>query len=77
MEYKVLTPSDQEYPKRLIERLGNSSPEQIYYWGPLDFLKGLAMAVISADSISSLAMMAGDMRRVMVTVGWLSQRFSV
>jgi len=60
MEYKVLTPSDQEYPKRLIERLGNSSPEQIYYWGPLDFLKRFAMAVISADSISGLAMMAAN-----------------
>jgi len=60
MEYKVLTPSDQEYPKRLMERLGNSSPEQIYYWGPLDFLKRFTMAVISADSISGLAMMAAN-----------------
>lgn len=60
MEYKVLTPSDQEYPKRLMERLGNSSPEQIYYWGPLDFLKRFTMAVISADSISGLSMMAAN-----------------
>jgi predicted Rossmann fold nucleotide-binding protein DprA/Smf involved in DNA uptake len=58
MEYQILTPSDPKYPKRLIERLGNSSPEQIFYWGPLDFLKRFTMAVISADSISGLAMMA-------------------
>lgn len=57
MEYKVLTPSDQEYPKRLFERLGKSSPEQIYYHGLLDLLKRFTMAVISADAISGLAMM--------------------
>jgi hypothetical protein len=58
MEYKILTPSDQEYPKRLLERLGDSSPERIFYWGPLDFLTRFTMAVISADSISGLALMA-------------------
>jgi len=58
MEYQILTPSDQEYPKRLLERLGNSSPEQIFYWGPLGFLKRFTMAVISADSITGLAMNA-------------------
>src|SRR4030042_666474 len=60
MEYQILTPSNQEYPKRLLERLGNSSPEQIFYRGPLDFLKRFSMAVISADSISGLAMMAAN-----------------
>ena len=60
MEYKILTPSDQNYPKRLLDRLGKSSPEQIFYWGPMDFLKRFAMAVISADSISGLAMMAAN-----------------
>ncbi len=60
MEHQNLTPSDQEYPKRLLERLGNSSPEQIFYWGPLDFLKRFTMAVISADSITGLAMMAAN-----------------
>jgi predicted Rossmann fold nucleotide-binding protein DprA/Smf involved in DNA uptake len=58
VEYQTLTPSDQDYPKRLLDRLGNSSPEQIFYWGPLDFLKRFTIAVISADSISGLAMMA-------------------
>lgn len=60
MEYKVLTPLDQEYPKRLMERLGKFSPEQIFYNGPLDFLNRFTMAVISADSISGLAMMAAN-----------------
>jgi len=55
MEYQILTPSDQEYPKRLLERLGESSPERLFYWGPLDFLKRFTMAVISADSISGVA----------------------
>jgi predicted Rossmann fold nucleotide-binding protein DprA/Smf involved in DNA uptake len=60
MEYQVVTPSDQEYPKRLLERLGKSSTEQILYRGPLDFLKRFTMAVVSADSISGLAMMAAN-----------------
>jgi predicted Rossmann fold nucleotide-binding protein DprA/Smf involved in DNA uptake len=60
MEYQILTPSDQFYSKRLLERLGKSSPEHIFYVGPLDFLKRFTMAVISADSISGLAMMAAN-----------------
>jgi predicted Rossmann fold nucleotide-binding protein DprA/Smf involved in DNA uptake len=58
MEYQILTQLDQDYPKHLPERLGKSSPEQIYYWGPLGFLMRFTMAVISADSISGLALMA-------------------
>jgi len=58
MEYQVLTPSDQGFPKRLLDRLGKASPEQIFYHGPLDLLKRFTMAVISADSISGLALMA-------------------
>ena len=60
MEYKILTPSEQEYPKHLFDRLNKESPEQIFYWGPLDFLKRFTMAVISADSISGLALMAAN-----------------
>jgi predicted Rossmann fold nucleotide-binding protein DprA/Smf involved in DNA uptake len=60
MEYKVLIPRDQEYPKRLLERLRNDPPEQIFYWGPLDFLNRSTLAVISADSISGLAMVAAN-----------------
>jgi len=60
MEYKILTPSDQDYPKRLLKRLGQSSPEQIFCHGPLDFLNRFTVAVISADSISGLAMMAAN-----------------
>ncbi len=56
MEYQILTHRDQGYPKRLIERLGDESPEKIYYWGPLDFLNRFTMGVISADSISGLAL---------------------
>ena len=58
MEYQIVTPSDQEYPKRLLERLGESSPERVFFHGPLDFLNRFTMAVISADSISGLALMA-------------------
>jgi predicted Rossmann fold nucleotide-binding protein DprA/Smf involved in DNA uptake len=58
MEYQILTNLDQDYPKRVLERIAESSPQKIFYWGPLDFLKRFTMAVISADSISGLALMA-------------------
>jgi len=56
MEYQILTPSEQNYPKHLIDRLGKTAPEQIYYWGPLEFLNRFTMGVISADSIPGLAL---------------------
>jgi len=58
MEYHLLTRSNQNYPKRLIERLGDDSPEKLYYWGPLDFLNRFTMGVISADSITGAALWA-------------------
>lgn len=58
MEYHLLTRSDQNYPKRLIERLGDDSPEFIYYWGPLNFLNRFTIGVISADSITGAALWA-------------------
>ncbi len=57
MEYKIIPPNDSEYPQKLIERLGDKRPGRIYYSGPLEFLDRFTMAVISADSISGLAMM--------------------
>ncbi|MBN2029651.1 hypothetical protein JW824_05345 [bacterium] len=51
MEYQIITPKDQAYPKKLIERLGDECPDKIYYNGPLELLNSYSMAVISADSI--------------------------
>jgi len=58
MEYQTLILSNRKYPKRLLERLGENAPAKIFYWGPLDFLKRFTMAVISADSITGVALMA-------------------
>jgi len=66
MEYKVITPNDSEYPQRLIERLGDGSPEKIYYSGPLEFLDHFTMAVISADSITGQAL--NETNQVLFTV---------
>jgi len=56
MEYKILTPNNSKYPYKLIERLGDECPAKIYYNGPFEFLDRFTMAVISADSITGLAM---------------------
>lgn len=66
MEYKIITPNDSEYPQKLIERLGDKCPDKIYYNGPLEFLEHFTMAVISADSITGLAMM--ETNQVLFTV---------
>ena len=66
MEYEIIPPNDSEYPQKLIERLGDKCPDKIYYSGPLEFLEHFTMAVISADSISGLAMM--ETNQVLFTV---------
>jgi len=66
MEYKIVTPDDSKYPQKLIERLGDNHPAKVYYNGPLEFLEHFTMAVISADSISGLAMM--ETNQVLFTI---------
>lgn len=66
MEYKVITPNDSEYPQKLIKRLGDKSPDKIYYNGPLEFLDRFTMAVISADSITGQAL--NETNQVLFTV---------
>ena len=66
MEYKIITQDDSKYPQKLIERLGDKCPDKVYYNGPLEFLEHFTMAVISADSISGLAMM--ETNQVLFTI---------
>lgn len=69
MEYKVLFPNDKKYPKKLKERLdkwaGEPAPT-LYYSGPLKFLDKFTMAVISADAIGGVGLMATN--QVLFTV---------
>ena len=51
MEYRVLTRDSEDYPKRLIERLGDDAPSQLYYHGPLSFLSRFTMAFICSQEI--------------------------
>lgn len=66
MDYQILKRGDAAYPQRLLERLGSEAPGVLYYLGPLSHLNQFTMAVISADSISGLAMMAAN--QVLFTV---------
>jgi len=66
MEYRIITSDDSKYPHKLTERLGDKRPGRIYSSGPLEFLDRFTMAVISADSISGLAMM--ETNQVLFTV---------
>ncbi len=66
MEFRIITQDDSKYPHKLIERLGNNQPDKIYYNGPLEFLEHFTMAVISADSITGLAMV--ETNQVLFTV---------
>ena len=66
MEFRIKTPNDSKYPQKLIERLEDKCPDEVYYNGPLEFLEHFTMAVISADSISGLAMM--ETNQVLFTV---------
>jgi predicted Rossmann fold nucleotide-binding protein DprA/Smf involved in DNA uptake len=60
MEYKILTPGDSKYPKKLKEWFGSECPSKIYYNGPLEYLDKFTMAVISADSIGGEGLIAAN-----------------
>ncbi|MFH1231173.1 MAG: hypothetical protein V1709_06710 [Planctomycetota bacterium] len=49
MEYKIVTPADANYPKKLKERLGENCPPKLYYHGPLEFLDLFTIATIASD----------------------------
>jgi len=66
VDYQILKRSDAAYPKKLQERLGSEAPATICHYGPLNHLDLFTMAVISADSINGLAMMAAN--QVLFTV---------
>lgn len=51
MEYRVIMPSNPQYPRKAKERLGEKAPK-IYYQGPLEFLDRFTMAVICSDKSS-------------------------
>jgi predicted Rossmann fold nucleotide-binding protein DprA/Smf involved in DNA uptake len=60
MEYKIAERDSPQYPRKLIDRLNQASPERIYYFGPLELLDHFTMGVVSADSISGIGMMAAN-----------------
>jgi len=59
MEYKITTPKDKNYPKKLKERLGKECPK-LYYNASLELLDKFTMAVISADAIGGVGLMAAN-----------------
>ncbi len=66
MEYKVITPQDKAYPQKLIGRLGDSVPENIYYNGPLDLLNRWTMAFLCADSAGGTVL--NEMNQLFFTI---------
>lgn len=60
MEHQIVTPDNKNYPGKLIHRLSENTLKKLYYNGPLDLLDNFTLAVISADSIGGVAMMAAN-----------------
>jgi predicted Rossmann fold nucleotide-binding protein DprA/Smf involved in DNA uptake len=50
MEYKTIKPDDEPYPKKLVQRLGNDAPQELYFHGPISLLNHWTMAFFCADS---------------------------
>jgi hypothetical protein len=55
VEHQELNPGDGQYPKRLVERMGDEAP-RLYFNGPLKLLNRCSMGVICADMIPGLCM---------------------
>ena len=66
MEYRVINPKDSKYPQKLVKRLGDRSPDKIYYNGPLELLDHFTIGVICSDKSSGLVLMATN--QVLFTV---------
>lgn len=66
MEYKIITPDDSKYPKKLIERLGDECPNKIYCNGLLKLLDHWTMAIICSDKSGGVALL--ETNQVLFTV---------
>lgn len=54
MEYKTLTKKSSKYPQKVLKRLGDGSPEKMYYHGALNILNKFTMCVVCSDEGSGI-----------------------
>lgn len=66
MEYKIITSGDENYPRKLIERLGNEAPERMYYHGPMELLDHWTMAFFCADAAGGIVL--NEMNQLFFTI---------
>jgi predicted Rossmann fold nucleotide-binding protein DprA/Smf involved in DNA uptake len=66
MEYKIITSGDDNYLRKLVERLGENAPKEIYYHGPLDILNHWTMAFFCADAAGGTVL--NEMNQVFFTL---------
>ncbi|MBI4689777.1 MAG: hypothetical protein HY754_05880 [Nitrospirae bacterium] len=65
MEYRVITPSDSQYPVKAKERLGKETPE-IFYNGKLELLDRFTMSVICSDKSHGIELL--ETNQVLFTI---------
>jgi DNA processing protein len=53
--YAVLTPFDEDYPKRLLERLEDEAPPALFAVGPVELLSADAIGIVGSRDVSSEA----------------------
>ncbi|MBI3813008.1 MAG: hypothetical protein HY279_00875 [Nitrospinae bacterium] len=73
MEYRVITLSDRNYPRKIKERLGDEAPEKIYYNGKLSYLDRFTMAVICSDKGSGIEYL--EMSQLLYTIQEYSMNY--
>jgi predicted Rossmann fold nucleotide-binding protein DprA/Smf involved in DNA uptake len=66
MEYKVITSGDDNYPRKLIEHLGEDTPKEICYHGLLELLDHWTMAFFCADAAGGIVL--NEMNQVFFTI---------
>lgn len=66
MEHTVITTQDKEYPRKLVERLGDEAPKKIYYQGQLELLDHWTMAFFCADAAGGTVL--NEMNQVLFTI---------
>lgn len=66
MEYQIITPADKDYPRKLIERLGDKAPAKLYYNGPLKLLDRWTLGFFCSDLARGTVFM--EMNQILFTL---------
>lgn len=69
----ILKKTDEHYPKRLLNILGNDAPDELYIWGNLDLLNRPAVGFCGSRNVTDKGLaITADVTKQMAELGWVA-----